>query len=335
MTQEIVETCYPLYDGDMEALIAKVYAAYKGKADVDDRLIDVIWQENHSEFRTWNIEASQRDTEAFAAAQRGVLTAAGRAVILAYIDEAQDYVEQLRKLSDAELAAKYDEVCGPSEAEVQAKRHERGQQADLMAFFSRPSAIADYAHWCSLPVWSAEEATALSVGKDPRRVNTLSLRRYTFVCGSPFRDEFLARLDKIERALRSKQIREPLRPINFVKWAISHGLELPPDLVAGIPLTIRSRPELDIREVHTFYKVVLGLAIKHYKYDPTLEDGHDQDGVFGSMRDDLHDVEASTSIPTLQKMLKLARAWAIIKPQPLVKRVRREKEKVSKASSRV
>lgn len=326
MTLEIVETRYPLYDDDLKALISKVYAAHKGKADVDDRLIDAIWKHGYAEFRNRNIEASQGDAETSALAERGELTPAGRAAIRAYLDDAQDFDAGLQALSDRDLAAKYDEICGPEQSASQARRRERGLNADLLAFFSRANATADSAHWCALPVWSAEEATALSFGKDPRRVNVATLRAYTNPSGSPFRDAFMARLDQIERALRAKKkLRDPLQPLRFLQWAIAQGMEPPPDLVAHIPVKGGSRADYDVREIHTLFKILLGLAIKHYNYDPTLEDGEEQSGVFEKLVEDLGTVDAATTAPTLRKALKQAREWAIRKPHPLVKRARRNK----------
>lgn len=325
MIREIVEVRYPLYDADLKAIIAKVYAANRGRPDVDERLIDALWQEGYSEFRARNIEASRGDADELARAKRGELTPAGREAIRAYLDEAQDFDESLLELSDVELAARHDEICGTAEAAGQAKRREQGLQADRLAFFSRANAAADFAHWRALPVWSAEEVTALSFGKDPRRVNVASLRAYTCLHGSPFRDDFMARLDWIERAVRSRQLREPLKLAVFLKWAVSHGIELPPELTSGSATHRGLNEEIDVREVHTLYKVLLGLAIKHYNYDPTLPDGDEQTGVFGPMKNDLEEVAADTSIPTLRKTLKQARAWAILKPQPLVARFRRVK----------
>lgn len=337
MTEEIVETCYPLYDADMKALIAEVHAVHKGQADVEERLIDAIWSEGYAEFRARNIEASRGDAEALALAERGTLTPAGRAAIRAYLDEAQDYDEGLLDLSDAELAARYDEVCGPAEAAAQAKRRERGRQADLLAFFSRASATADFAHWRALPVWSTEEATALSFGKDPRRVSVATLRAYTCLHGSPFRDEFMARLDQIERGLKLGKPSGPLSPDKFLVWANRQGITVPKALSSQSkrqPLAghdAGGEPDIHGGRLHIYYKIILGLAAEHYGLDVTLAPDAIQPGVYKAFSRHLFARKAGVNQKTLRKIVREALIWAKDPEQPVIEHARRKKSSRERA----
>lgn len=340
MTQEIVECRYPVYDTDLKALIAKIYSAHRGEADIEERLIDAIWQEGYAEFRVANLEASRGNTETLGLAQRGELTPAGRAAIQAYLDEAQAYDESLLELSDIELAARHDEVCGPVHAAQQAERHMRGLKADLLAFFNRTSAAADFARWSNLPVWTAEEAIALSLGKDPKCVNVASLTAYTCLHGSPFRDDFIARLDALERAIKAGNPRAPLTPLVFIKWAAGRHLELPSILTdrfgskAAYGAGNSDPSYIHSNRLHTYYTIILGLAAKHYGLDVTMLPIDKQPQVYSAIAKDLFEKKAEVNEKTLRAIVREALVWAQHPQQPLVEHAIKQKNTHARARTR-
>lgn len=340
LMQEIVEARYPLYDAEMRAQIADLYAKHRGEPAVEDRIVEAIWQEHSGFFRTSNIDASRAEGNNLAAAKRGELTSAGRVAIRRYLDEARFYDESLCDLTDEALVTRYDEVCGAAQAVAAARKRERGLRADKLAFFSRANATADYAHWCALPVWSAEEATALSLDKDPRRVNVVSLREYKCVHGSPFRDEFMARLDGVERAIKAEHLRAPLTPTAFLKWAVRRNIDVPVPLSQTLVTSSPTLPgsnasaEIHSNRLHTYYTIILGLAAKHYELDVTLGATAKRPRVYNAIMKDLLSVSAEVDVKTLRKIVREALTWARNPKQPIVERAERKKEARERAGVR-
>ena len=47
--------------------------------------------------------------------------------------------------------------------------------------FNKPSAVADYTQWAAAAYWTTEEATALSLGRDPRIANWKVVQPYIHI----------------------------------------------------------------------------------------------------------------------------------------------------------
>ena len=88
-------------------------------------------------------------------------------------------------------------------------RVDLAEKLDAERFFSFPEAVAEVTLWSSLKTWSLEEAVALSLGKDPRVVNLVSLEHDDVEGPSAFVAEFRRRLMIVKRALPESQSNRP------------------------------------------------------------------------------------------------------------------------------
>jgi hypothetical protein len=96
--------------------------------------------------------------------------------------------------------------------------------------FHRPQAAADYDHWLRCETWSAEEAVALSFGKDPLWVSWDIVE--PFLGHSAFAEVYWKRRDLVSRAIGFLELTDPMSPRNFLGWARKHNLELPEPLAS-------------------------------------------------------------------------------------------------------
>ena len=84
------------------------------------------------------------------------------------------------------------------------------------------SVVANFAR---MPLWSAEEFTALSAGHDPRIVHAKSAGFFFYL-----KD----RMNFLRRGIRAGQIKREAPPAAFIKWAQSCGLEVDDELVKAV-----------------------------------------------------------------------------------------------------
>jgi hypothetical protein len=146
----------------------------------------------------------------------------------AYLKEAADYRAELKQLPRTELLERAKEAAKTEadKALAKAAAEEAGR------FFNQPSASADLQHWTRMSLWTLDEAVALSLGKDPRRVNWDNVRSLVQI--SAFAAEFQSRREIILRAKQAGQLWEQTIPGVFVAWAERMRVELPLPLTEGI-----------------------------------------------------------------------------------------------------
>ena len=178
------------------------------------------------------------------------------------------------------------------------------EEKDKSEFFNLPGAQADLSRWKRKKHWHPEEAVALSLGKNPKIVTleTLTqLRRPTSSCVSEFR----ARMDTLQRAISAGHISTPLTPKAFIAWADNEGILLPSELNA----TQRTDPseetakdeDINPKTQDTFFKILVGMAIKHYAFDPNWDPKEgDKSDVFSKMMHDLDGLNLRVDIKTLR-----------------------------------
>lgn len=130
------------------------------------------------------------------------------------IREGNAYKEELKAMPPTDVMKKYHE----------AKQNDANnkKQKDLYAY------PADYEHWCKLSFWSMEEAIALSIGKDPHKVNLDSVNEYKNYF--PFAKDYMNRYELLKRAEVIKAIYRKPTPMNFIKWADSVEISYPAEL---------------------------------------------------------------------------------------------------------
>jgi hypothetical protein len=147
-------------------------------------------------------------------------------------------VAQLAAASRPILKRRADEESEKRRLQVEAEK----AKAEGQRFFNQPTAVADFGLWCKAPYWTADEAAALLLGRDPRRVNpsTLAeeLSKTTGLFGgtrptrSKFHDDFDGLRIFLSRAVELAGSR--LTPDFVVSWAEQTGTPIPPTLARSL-----------------------------------------------------------------------------------------------------
>ena len=177
-------------------------------------------------------------------------------------------------------------------------------------FFLETECDADYKHWWRMPIWSDDDAVALSLGKDPRRVQWQNIKAYLGT--SAFAQEYKNRLDVLH-LIRHEDGYDPdcdlvvmMYPFEYVDHLERLEYEGVAALKAHMPapkeapidweqryntlnqehqILLKKREEpLQERERNNLYKMILGMAIEKYNYRPEEE----KNGATGKKRDSIH-----------------------------------------------
>ncbi len=205
-------------------------------------------------------------------------------------EEAASYKAQLQKKSAKELQAILENSLG----EEAAERREREELEDSTRFFNASEARADYSYWSKVDLWTLDDATALSLGKEPKGLNSGSLvhmARY-----SPFARAYMGRSEMLGRARKAGALKFPVSPAEFVNWSEAKGLQLPEELVASVRTSAgrledrerlvaeRDSPREELgqlkrkvadkrvsdlaRKFNTLQRIFFGMAIRGYAHNP-------------------------------------------------------------------
>ena len=149
-----------------DVILDIIDASARGQAFTpDERGLKRVWKEMKRAHREAMFEDYNKDDAGFGPARRAEL----RAVI----EDAVKLDRQLYSNSYDEIAELYAQVQREQLAVLDLDR----SQFDSDAFFNEPDAQASFSVWMQMPMWSVDEATALSLGKNPELVNTKSLKR--------------------------------------------------------------------------------------------------------------------------------------------------------------
>jgi hypothetical protein len=175
---------------------------------------------------------------------------------------------------------------------------------------------ADFKSWVRMPFWTSREAAELSLRIEPTTANHLKDAHPVSVR--------IARLQRhIERAMSVGQLPgkpERVSPVDFVCWAEKHSIDLPRSLQFGVPRKCQERsavPDetadsgndlggadrgceepIPTRARNTLLRMILGMAIKKYRYRP-----NDRSGAARSISDDLEILGLQVSDDTVRKWL--------------------------------
>lgn len=128
--------------------------------------------------------------------------------------------------------------------------------------------VPNWTDWAKMPSWTAEEAAALTLGLCPQA----DIQEWH----PPVR-RFATIREMIRRACASGDINcdeHGIAPTDYLKWANQYELAMPAELaaeVARIQALVQKRPKdrpLGTRERDTLLKIILGIAVGGYGYDP-------------------------------------------------------------------
>ncbi|MGH6924452.1 MAG: hypothetical protein ACRED5_12010 [Propylenella sp.] len=124
---------------------------------------------------------------------------------------------ELQSLYNVERANEVEESREKSEAEEAARS------------WNQPYVRTEYDFWSKAAIWTLDEATALTLGRDPHHVTWEKLRTTTTI--SAFARKYERQRDLILRAKGIGQLYDPALPGFFLAWAKRTGIELDPKLV--------------------------------------------------------------------------------------------------------
>jgi hypothetical protein len=135
--------------------------------------------------------------------------------------EIQQYKQHLLTLSRKEL----DELV----LQEQKREHELQEQR---LSFNLPEDQADFVHWSRMATWTVDESVALSLGKEPGRVNWERVRLRRHHC--PFAKRYEKLRDIAQRAVLADQLQKLVSPESYILWASRNGIELASGLLEAV-----------------------------------------------------------------------------------------------------
>lgn len=142
--------------------------------------------------------------------------------------EAKAYREELEQLSKTELHERVVEARKQqAERAVAAKIREEEQR-----FYNRPENAADFRYWAKLSMWSLDEIVALSLGRDPSKVNWANIQQYVQI--SPFAQRYQRHRNIVVRARAAGQLFDHTYPSIAIAWALRMKVDFPEQLVAEV-----------------------------------------------------------------------------------------------------
>jgi hypothetical protein len=98
--------------------------------------------------------------------------------------------------------------------------------------FLQPQSAADFEYWAKVPVWSLDEAIALSFGKNPDQVDWESIEIYRDV--SLIAQNFWNCRRLVLRYQAIGRLSDPTYPRDFIEWAHQTETEIPIALVEAV-----------------------------------------------------------------------------------------------------
>lgn len=225
--------------------------------------------------------------------------------------DADAYREELYQKPHEEL----ERMCAEERPKEQEEKRIKADKEEKDRYFNQPDANADFDFWSKVAYWTLDEAIALSLGKDPQKVKWDGIK--SLIDRSPFIQGYGQRRDLANRAKTAGQIKEPTTPSTFVQWAHENDLSFPQQLAekvkermkkTDVTVSTPSAPvkpkanELKTREKETLLKMIGGMAMKGYGYDPKAA----KNQAVTEIADDLAGLGVPLDADTVRKWLKQA-----------------------------
>ena len=126
-----------------------------------------------------------------------------------------------------------DDIRGLVRCENERHQHEiadRLAKEDQERFFNQPHAKADFEHHCKAATWTLDECVALSLGREPLKVNWTNVEGLVSV--SNFAKLYERRRELFRKAKLADQSFDSAFPTIFLARAKEKKIELPLELVA-------------------------------------------------------------------------------------------------------
>jgi hypothetical protein len=175
--------------------------------------------------------------------------------------------------------------------------------------------------WARSPYWSFSDGVALAYNLDPQEavVRRSSGSDVPGIRGSADASHLL---DLAFRAFHVGDLDDEAAPVAFMRWARSMNVEFHPDWWAAVknddalakeetkaPLPEKPAPELKTKERESLLKMVAGMAVGGYGWDPKAR----RSDVTKEIADDLHRAGIALDPDTVRSWLR--KAADLIPPQ--------------------
>lgn len=136
-----------------------------------------------------------------------------------------------------------------------------------------------YKTYCSMEYWTTKEAFWLRLGLVPPLDNETKLDRLF-----PAQSDFVSRRREVfQRRWPDKlQFKEKVTPSEFCQWALEKELDCPSLMFECVSKahnvklqrnqkrdSPKDKSSVSAKELATLQKIIIGMAVKHYKYDPS------------------------------------------------------------------
>lgn len=140
----------------------------------------------------------------------------------------------------------------------------------------------DFEKWSKMPYWDLTEATFLICGIDPDLASTVRLDNLALE-PTPLTKKINNTQEILKRAYQMGELSTRIEPNHFISWAEKHEIEFPDELKNQVGLRKKNQqttPEksskeenkiLHTRERETLLKIIIGMAVEQYGYDPAIK----------------------------------------------------------------
>lgn len=179
------------------------------------------------------------------------------------IEEAKKYMAELAALPHEELMR----IFHSEHSRWQQEKARKAEEEERELFFNRQESNADLKFWAKMAIWTLDEAVALSLGKDPAKVNNSTMsksgERYVPVVWlqSEFPKEYARRAELVHRAKVAGILTDQISPERFVRWAVDVFDNMPDELLARFAAS----PKVNEVESLASYPPELRAAIEAYR----------------------------------------------------------------------
>jgi hypothetical protein len=151
-----------------------------------------------------------------------------------------------------EISSRLGELENLSRAEhevIIAKiREEQGRRSEAAMFFNARKADADPKYWAKSPIWTIEEAVAISFLKSPEVVNSKTMAPY--VKTSAFARAYSRRMELATRSVQTGKLSAVVEPEAFLKWADRYEEAIPDVLRAAVAKFAANDAEAPLSEIN-------------------------------------------------------------------------------------
>lgn len=322
LVRELLKIRYPHYNGAVRrALRPYIQDALADKTEADE-LLAAFRRQFSAEASAIIIGAKNETLDPLTDDTLGDLSEESDQAILTYLRQDEEFSSQIRAKSVDQIKIDYKE-------EITRKRRIR-KESKVAAWLTRDQdstfndfdAQADFSLWCRKPVWTANEAAALTLSKNPKKVNEVTMKNYDSSRTSPLCRGFFELLGRIRRARSSGEFDRFIDTEKYVRWATKVGISLPGEMLTELKAeNLPGDTDEHQNRVHKLYLLAIAMAVKHYRYN-IKTDKFDY-GYKKRMIGDLVSVHIPIDEDTVTEILIKARTWMEAKEHPALRSLQR------------